>query len=159
MEAIATRGDRLALGRVLLESSSDTIGSSEIEHLMIIEVAEAGNRVANIVFDPDDLDAAYAELDERYQAGEAAPYAAYWEVYLRNHRAIAARDWGKLAALYTPDCVMEDHRPLGLPTLGSRDECVASVRAFADLRPDARARVEHVLALDDRRMLAVTGWV
>jgi hypothetical protein len=156
---LATRGDRLALERFCFEASGRTVGPIEVEFLQVTEVDDRGDRVALVVLDPDDLDAAYAELDARYAAGEAAPYAASWEMYVRQARAQAARDWEQVAAYFAPDCVLEDHRPLGLPTLRSRDECVASIRAFADLRPDARARTEHVLALDDRRMLLVTGWV
>jgi hypothetical protein len=35
---------------------------------------------------------------------------------------------------------------------------VASVRALVDLRPDARLRVWHALALDERRALTVVRW-
>src|SRR5262249_9514417 len=117
---------------------------------------EAGKR-AVVVFDPDDLDAAYAELDERYAAGEAAPYGRYWE--LRPQRAVAARDWKELAAVFAPDFSVEDHRPVGLLTLRSGSEYVPSVQALIDLRPDAAPRVHHVLALDDRRSLWISGWV
>jgi hypothetical protein len=41
----------------------------------------------------------------------------------------------------------------------ARDDWVASFRALTDLRPDATLRTEHVLALDDRRFLAVRRWV
>ncbi len=157
-EVLATRGGRLALARVLVEVADADMGPSEREVLTLVEVDARGERVLNVLFDPDALDAASAELDRRYGAGEAAPYAASWERYLRNLRVTAARDWEGIAATYAPDCVLEDHRPLGLPMLRSRDECVASVRAFVDLRPDATLRTDHVLALDDRRLLNVTGW-
>jgi ketosteroid isomerase-like protein/nuclear transport factor 2 (NTF2) superfamily protein len=158
-EVFATRGDRLALLRTRHEVTDVDVGPSEREYLGITEVDDRGNHVAMVLFDAGNVDAAYAELDERYAAGEAAPYAATWEAYLRNVRAIAAQDWEQLAAGYAPDCVLEDHRPLGLPTMRSRDECVASIRAFVELRPDARSRTPHVLALRDRWSLTVTGWI
>jgi hypothetical protein len=40
----------------------------------------------------------------------------------------------------------------------SRDEYVASVRSLVDLRPDARLRVWHALALGDQRALTVVRW-
>ena len=41
--------------------------------LGIVEI-DADNRIAaTVVFDPDDIDAAFEELDARYLAGEAAP--------------------------------------------------------------------------------------
>jgi hypothetical protein len=73
-------------------------------------------------------------------------------------RAIEARDWERLAAVFAPDFVLEDHRPLGLLMSLSRDGWVASVRALLELRPDARFRVHHALALDDRRSLTVLAW-
>src|SRR5262249_48681744 len=38
------------------------------------------------------------------------------------------------------------------------DEYVASVRVLLELRPDARYRVHHALALDDRRSLTIQAW-
>ena len=76
---IATRGERLVLVRICfgprlgprrsitgcsaLWKSTPTTGSS-----------------ARVLFDPHDIDAAFAELDARYLAGEAAPHAHTWSV-------------------------------------------------------------------------------
>jgi ketosteroid isomerase-like protein len=155
---LATRGDKLALERERFEGSDGDVGPSEVEFLEVVEVDDRGDRVAMVVFDPEDLDAACAELDDRYAAGEAAPYSRTWEVYRRHASSAATRDWERLASGFAPDLVIEDHRPLGLLTLRSRDKFVASVRALLDLRPDARLRVDHVLALDDRRSVTVVRW-
>src|SRR5262249_3795093 len=72
-------------------------------------------------------------------------------------RAVAARDWERLASAFPPNAVMQDHRPLGLLTF-SGDAYVASARALLDLRPDATLPTHPVLALDDRRSLTVAGW-
>src|SRR5262249_42810753 len=157
-EVLATRGNRLMLGRYVWQGSDGHVGPSEIEYLSIIEVDDRGDHVAVVMFDPDDLDAAYAELDERYAAGEAAPYAAAWQTYLRLWRALAAQDWEQLVATFAPDFVIEDHRPVGLFTSFSRDEWVASARALFDLRPDTTVRLAHVLAIDDCRALTVGWW-
>jgi hypothetical protein len=77
---------------------------------------------------------------------------------VRHVRAAAARDWEQLASVFAPDLLIEDHRPLGVFTVRSRDEYVASVRSLLELRPEARLRVDHVLALDDRRSLTVVHW-
>jgi hypothetical protein len=155
---LATRGDRLALLRARFEGSGGDVGPSDVEFLQIIEVDLHGDAVAVVAFDPDDLHAAYVELDERYAAGEAAPHAAGWERNQRFWRALAARDWEKLAATFAPGFVLEDHRPLGLLASLSADDYVASVRALLDLRPDATLRLAHVLAIDDRRVLSVGRW-
>jgi hypothetical protein len=158
LEVLATRGDRLALYRGSYEATDHVAGPSDAEWLGIIEVSPGGERIAAVLFDPDDLDAAWAELDARYGAGEAAPYAAAWEKWVRHTRAIAARDWEQLASVFVSDLVVEDHRPIGVLAVRSRDEYVASVRALVELRPDARLRVWHALALDDRRALTMVRW-
>ena len=59
-----------------------------------------------VVFDPDEIDAAFEELDARYLAGEAAAHAHTWAVVAQ---AYAAFNRGELPAT-TPDCVNIDHR-------------------------------------------------
>src|SRR5262249_46364305 len=156
-QVLATRGDRLALMRWRWEGSDADVGPSEAEYLQVAEVDDHGAAVALVTFDRDDLDAAYAELDARYLAGEAAPYARTWEARLGVVRALATRDWERLVAGAAPGVVIEDHRPVGLFSI-SGGEWLASVRVLLELRPDARFRVHHVLALDDRRSLTLEGW-
>ena len=70
---IATRGGRLALCRTRLSGRNQRPEAFHTEGLIILEI-DADNRiVARIVFDLDDIDAAFAELDARYLAGEAPP--------------------------------------------------------------------------------------
>jgi hypothetical protein len=147
------------LTRGHFEATGADFGPSELEYLQVIEADERGEVGALVAFDPDDLDAAYAELEARYGAGEAAPYAADWQATIRFFEALAARNWDPLAAIFAPGFVVEDHRPLGLLDTLSRDEYVASVRALVELRPDATFRLEHVLALDDHRVLVVARWL
>ncbi len=156
---LATRGERLALQRGRFEGSDRNVGPSEAEWLGVVEVDDAGDRVAVVMFDPDDLDGAYAELDRRYAAGEAAPYARAWETYQRFVRAVAARDWEELASVFDPDLVFDDHRLIGWGTLHSSNEYLTRIRALVDLAPDVMVRLDHVLALDDRGTLGVGLWV
>src|SRR5262249_10584296 len=143
-ESVATRGDRLVLGRWLLEAFDGDGGPSEIEFLQVTEVDDHGAAITVVAFDPDDLDAAHAHLHALDLAGEAAPYARTWEFALGFGRAIAARDWEQLAAAFVPDFVVEDHRPVGPLKSFSADQYVASVRALFDLRPDTTYRLDHV---------------
>jgi hypothetical protein len=138
-------------------------GPIEIAWITVLEVDEAGEPTTWVTFDLDDLAAAYAELDARYLAGEAAPYARTWESYLRIPRAVEARDWARFAAAFAPGAVMRDSRPLGFFSLLadeslSPDNWVASVRVLLEARPDARFRLHHVLALDDQRSLTIQAW-
>ena len=77
-------------------SASATCGSSGVtaqpdafvaESLEISEINTDGVMVARVVFDPDDIDAAFEELDARYLAGEAAAHAHTWSVVARGYAA------------------------------------------------------------------------
>jgi hypothetical protein len=81
------------------------------------------------MFDPDALDAAFEELDARYDAGEAAPYSRAREARGRLGRAVRARDWEAAAAAFAPEFVSEDHRPVGVLTFRSGAEYAASKAA------------------------------
>ena len=56
--------------------------------LRIAEIDADERIVATVTFDLDDIDAAIAELDARYLAGEAAPHAHTWSVIARHLRRL-----------------------------------------------------------------------
>ena len=58
------------------------------------------------MFDLDDIDAAFAELDARYLAGEAAAHAHTWSVIADAYAALNRRE----VPATTPDWVNIDHR-------------------------------------------------
>ena len=109
------RGNRLALVRHDWTGSDETIGPSEHEVLVLIEVDDAGESVAIVLFDADARDVAWAELEARFEAGEAAS-ARRGSVTRAFTRAFADRDWDGLASLLATDLVVEDHRLLGVVT-------------------------------------------
>ncbi|HEY2388778.1 MAG TPA: nuclear transport factor 2 family protein [Candidatus Binatia bacterium] len=162
-EILATRGNRLALGRARVEVAGGDVGPSEVAFLDVVETDERGEPVARIRFDPDALGAAYAELDARYAAGEGARHAAF-AAALRWKRAFAARDWDALAAVCAPDVVRTDHRPLGFgqsEDIGTEASGAARVvqlmRSLVELAPDAHMHVDH-LRTSDRGALAQMAW-
>ena len=113
------------------------------EVLSIVEI-DADERIAALItFDPDDFDAAFAELDARYLAGEAAAHAHTWSVIAAGlRRAQPAR-----TSTTTPDWVNIDHR---------RDDersspvtLTAYLRAAWDLTPDISIYIEAVHRLSD----------
>jgi hypothetical protein len=65
---LATRGDRLALFHARWVFTEPGGGPSEIEFLQIWETDASGRIAGGVGFDPDDIDAAYAELEARYTA-------------------------------------------------------------------------------------------
>ena len=100
-EVIATRGNCLALSR---------IGSAafQTEVLNIVEIDADELIVAVVGLDLDDFEAAIAELDARYLAGEAAAYARIWSVIMRGFASLNRREIPPT----TPDWVNIDHRRL-----------------------------------------------
>jgi hypothetical protein len=141
-ELLATRGDRLALFRQRFEGSDGDVGPSEAEWLWVLEMNDRGERIAAVMIDPDDLDAAYVELHDRYLAGEAAPFR-HAKLVTAFKRAFAARDWDGMASMTAPDFVLVDHRPLGWGTLDG-PTYLESLKALAELAPDTRFRTDHL---------------
>ncbi len=111
--AIAIRGGRLALCRSSFFGRDQQPGAFRIEFLSVVEIDVDEQLVAHVAFDLDDIDAAIAELDARYLAGEAAPHAHIWSVVTQGY---VAANRGELAAT-APDVVNIDHRQL--PIIGT----------------------------------------
>ncbi len=132
---IATRGEHLVLRRAQY--------SGEGFHTNMLTVFEVGgdNRVvARVVFDPDDFDAAIAELDARYLAGEAAPYAHVWQIGMEILGELNRHEPGRMLA----GLVYIDHRHV---SFASENFCRAFEELWA-LVPDARYRITEVHALN-----------
>ena len=133
--AIATRGERLVLTRISAPNRDPQHGDFDVEMLGIAELDTNGRLAAHVLFDVDDSEAAFAELDARYLGGEAAAYAHTWSVIARqcavfNRHELPAADW-----------LMIDHRQLA--PIDSTDLPTAT-RAVWDLTPDLSARIEAV---------------
>jgi class 3 adenylate cyclase/ketosteroid isomerase-like protein/tetratricopeptide (TPR) repeat protein len=135
-ELLATRGQLLAL----FGSTVAKLGRFEIDRLALVEVDEQGLRRASVFFDPDDLDAAYVELDARYDALGADSAVLRGRLH---EAAINTRDWQALGDLLAEDSVVDDHRPARLGTLRGRDGFVDLYKATIELSPDSRVRAHH----------------
>jgi hypothetical protein len=158
VEAVATRGNRLAIARVFWKGADLSVGPSEIEWLSVIEVGDHGDFAETVTFDPGDLDAAHAEVDRRYAAGEAAGCGRVSAAMRAFCGAFAARDWESLAAGFAPGLFVHDRRRLGWETLQGPAAYVASLRSLVDLAPDTRLRLDHV-RMSDRGLLWVAAWL
>jgi hypothetical protein len=139
---IATRGDRLALSRVRALTSDQRHDAFYAEALNIIEVDADERVVARVVFDIDDVDAAFKELDARYLAGEAAAHVHTWSV-IANAYAVLNRH--ELPAT-TPDWVNIDHRR-GIAV--APGDMTADIRAAWDQTPDLSHYIESVHRLSE----------
>ena len=78
--------------------------------LNIIEIDADGRIVAGVLFDADDLDAAFAELDARYLAGEAAAHAHTWSVIAQAYAVFNRHELPPT----TSDWVKIDHRRVAM---------------------------------------------
>jgi hypothetical protein len=137
---IATRGERLVLVRLRMSGRDQRPGAFHSDMLGIVEL-DADNRVtARILFDLDNIDAAFEELDARYLAGEAAAHAQVWSL---NSTLYAAFNRHEFPAT-TPDWIYLDHRPLV-----TIDDLTASLGAIWEQLPDVRIYVEAVHRLTD----------
>ncbi len=139
---LVLRGDRLCLSHVRFEGQNTRPDAFSVETLEINEVDSVGVMVARVVFDLDDFDAALAELDARYLAGEAAAHARTWSVIADGYAALNRHEIPPT----TPDCVSIDHRR---GTAFAPGELIAYVRAGWELDQNIRTYVEVVHRLND----------
>lgn len=105
---IATRGQRLALVSSRFASNIEVAEPFYANMLTVAEIDGAERITTFVTFDVDDLDAAVAELDSRYLAGEAAAYARTWSVIAK---AYAGYNRHELPAT-TTDPAYIDHRSI-----------------------------------------------
>ena len=142
-EIFATRGERLVLSRARFVGRDQRPEAFHTELIRIVEIDADERIVAVVDFDPDDIEAAIAELDARYLAGEAAAHCAQWSVIAQGY---AAANRGELAAT-APDVVNIDHRQLGMVESGG---LVPYLRDAFDELANLRTYPEAVHRLADR---------
>ena len=113
LTVIATRGERLVLTRSVYSGHDQGSEAFHTEVLAVGEIDAAERITASITFDPDDIDAAFAELDARYLAGEAARYADAWSLIAQAIAAVNRHeippDDGGLGRHRPPDGIERSH--------------------------------------------------
>ena len=138
---IATRGAHLILTRTRHWGQDQSPEAFRVGVLAVGEI-DADNRIAaRVVFEPDNFDAAVAEVDARYMAGEAAAHAHIWAAVTRTYAAA-----NRQQLLLTPDCVSIDHRRARAFAPG---ELTEYMKATWDLAPNVSAYVEAVHRLSN----------
>ena len=91
-DVVAIRGERLALVRTVYSGRDRRPDAFHTEVLRIVEIDADERIVAIVAFDLDDIDAAFAELDARYLAGEAAAHAHTWSVIAATYAEFNRHD-------------------------------------------------------------------
>jgi hypothetical protein len=153
---LATRGERLSLHRSRFEGDVPHGGGplDFEDHLCLVEAGADGRIVAIDLFDQGDVDAAYVELDRRFEAGEGAALLPLAISYLH---ALAERDWEAIAALYPETFVERDHRSIALLGTARNAEAWVQDRALVELAPDTRLRFDHIRS-GPRAVLSQMTW-
>jgi class 3 adenylate cyclase/ketosteroid isomerase-like protein len=154
---LATRGERHTLAIARFSAGHAGGGRIESEHLTVTERDAEGRSVSMVLFDLDACEAAWAELEARYHAGEAAPHARVAASMRAFHRAFADRSWAALAAQCAPELEVHDHRLLGWESLHGRDAYVLALHSLVALAPDTKLRLDHV-TMCERGYLVLTVW-
>jgi tetratricopeptide (TPR) repeat protein len=139
---LATRGERLALRRICSSNPEPQYGQFGVEMLIVVEIDADDKIAAQILFDPDDVDTGFAELDTRYLAGEAAAHSRTWSAIAR---ALAASNRHEVPPM-TPNCVSIDHRR-GIAF--APGDIVPYIRATWEVAPHSRTYFEAVHRLSD----------
>nr|WP_139813461.1 BTAD domain-containing putative transcriptional regulator [Mycobacterium simiae] len=144
----ATRGERLALCRSSIVGQGLQSGPFRVEFFSLVETDAADRLTAHVAFDLDDFDAAVAELDSRYLAGEAAPHARTWSVLTRAYAALNRREHPAT----TPTWSTIDHRH-GISFAPGQ---VSAVLAHWTPASSSRNAVESVHRLSDSGALVTS---
>jgi hypothetical protein len=141
-DVIATRGQSLAVSRNRFMGRDQRPEAFHSETICIIEIDTDERIVARVTFDIDDINAAFAELDARFLAGEAAPHAHTWSVVGGSFAAVNRHELPEL----TPDWVNIDHRRAVAVAPG---DMTAYIEATLDDAPTFRVYIEAVHRLTD----------
>ncbi|MCB9417979.1 MAG: AAA family ATPase, partial [Mycolicibacterium sp.] len=148
-EVVATRGERLALRRGRYSGDGQP-GSFYVDVLNVIEINSDERITALVGFEPDDLQAALAELDRRYVAGEAAAHADVWSIVTAGMAALNRRELPQT----TNDWANVDHRRVAL--MGT-DDIYAVLGAMWDSTSELNNFIAAVHRLSD--LGALVTWV
>ena len=139
---IAIRGERLAVARLKLGTEDTTPGAPCDESLNLFGLDEQGRLAVQMVFEPDDIDAAMAELDvqhARFQREEpSAPTSEAQNACVRAVRRMESawrnEDWHEGDKLVAPIVHVENRRKIVGITRGnlSSAEWIAEARQFRE---------------------------
>ncbi|PBJ65395.1 hypothetical protein BB737_13180, partial [Mycobacterium avium subsp. hominissuis] len=140
---IATRGAHLALFRFAFVSQEHEPEAFQAAALGVVQANDDNQATASIVFDPDDFDAAFEELDARYLAGEAAAYARVWSVITRAYSRTNRCELPDM----TTDSVLIDHRTT---VTTEREPLPGYLPSLWEIMPDLSVYIEAVHLLSDR---------
>jgi hypothetical protein len=142
-ESVAIRGARLGLTRDTYRDTSDPDRAITAEHLTLIEVG-VDNLVCNtVLFDPDDINSAIAELTARWIASGEVAHPEVIESVCRISEAVNRHDWEAFEKLCA-GATYVSHRQLSSRVQTIAD-LMSSFRTMESLAPDYWVEFAEVL--------------
>jgi hypothetical protein len=144
VEPIAIRGPRLSLTRVCYRDTDDPDQPIAVELLEITEVSPAGLMQDTVIFDPDDINGAFAELTDRWIASGEVAHPEIIKLAQRLTEAINRHDWDAFATR-SAGATYVNHRQLSSPGVETLSGHMSSIRTMASLVPDFWVEPAEVL--------------
>ena len=141
-EPIAIRGPHLALCRVMYRDHSEVDRPIAVEALVLTEVTDDELTSRLVIFDPDDIDGAMAELTARWIASGEVAHPEVIETARRLNEAVNRHDWEAFATL-NADATFVNHRQLSSPGVQTIADHMPSLRITASLVPDLSSRTRR----------------
>ena len=97
-EPVAIRGPRLVLCRLMFRDHSEVDRPIAVEALVLIEVTDDELTSRLVIFDPDDIDGAMAELTARWIASGEVAHPEVIETARRLSETVNRHDWEAFAS-------------------------------------------------------------
>ena len=158
-DVLATRGERLVVFRARFGGRNPALGGTEA--LFLIEYDEDGQIAFASAREPEDLDGALTELDERFVAQLSVDEQVLYRRGLELVQALGRRDFDAARILTTSDFIDDDRRALmGLPGLPGFEAAIDALLALIEVVPDLKLRLIGVPRIASDRILVqflITG--
>ena len=145
IEPVAVRGSHLALTRDRFRDTDEADRPIAVEVLGITEVTDNGLFSHAVIFDPDDINGATAELTARWTASGQVAHPEIIEAARRLNAIVNRHDWEAFAAL-TAAAAFVNHRQLSSPGVETIAGHMTSIRTTASLIPDYWVELAEILA-------------
>jgi hypothetical protein len=115
-----------------------------VEALVLTEITDDELTSRLVIFDPDDIDGAMAELTDRWIASGEVAHPEVIETARRISETVNRHDWDAFAAL-SDGATYVNHRQLSSPGVQTIADHMPSVRTMASLVPDYWVELAEVL--------------
>jgi predicted ester cyclase len=141
-ETVAIRGSHLALTRGTYRDATDAAQPITLEALVLMEVDDDNLGRALVLFDPDDINDAFAELMARWIASGEVAHPEVIEAWHGFIVATNRHDFDALAHL-SAGATFVNHRQLRASD--NIADYMSSMRTLVSLIPDMRIEVAEIL--------------